>query len=462
MQNTDEKKRKEIESFKLAMQKVCVESNLTRRDFLGDTYTTMLAITTGEGTKDIEVDVTHVRLPFERYREKAVADFYNLSSEEISALYRSISAMIPNNINLCHTLHANEIGSIMSYYKAKVLKSDDGNARDIYYITKHMPTMRDTYFDKETTVGKILTFGIRALKMVKDVHAIDGTTIRAIDPTQIYVDEDGKLIFACFQYAYCPSAKRDLIPFTNAAPLHIHESVLSGEAGTLGTDMYTVASMLSALLNGDGFDYQAELPDGPKYAPDELKEILAVGLTGADENFSVFRKKLSEFTNASKKSGFIDTVIPVPKAPSCLDTYKVEGSAASGHDQARSGEEARKEASDKRATNAASEPNAAVQDRSGAYREAGPEYSDSGEHEGQNAREFANDDTTGAAETLYAQGEQRLCRIASDNDDIEIDLQFPYHKKKYFFRQVGLMIALFATVAAILCWAVATNRIPLW
>ena len=295
---------------------LCTRDKLTRCDYFSDTYSVVLNVS---GEKKLS-DITHISLPFKPNREKAVMEYFDIDREGMQELYKTLAACISNNARTTtYLIRERNTQSIVSYYRVETINKVV-HGSDIYIVTEHLRPLIQTYFNGETTVKQIVNFGARLAKMVADIHQSEeeSVTLRVPDAEQIFVADDGKYVFGCFQYAFnAISSKEPIVPAVTA-PLHINPHVSRGEAGDEGTDMYSIASMLWSLLNGDGFDKTTPTGVPPKYAPDAIVPILEMGFQADPEMFMEFKKRLLKLDKELSKpenNGAMKVPVPIADRP---------------------------------------------------------------------------------------------------------------------------------------------------
>lgn len=301
---------------------VCIPQNLSRRDYFSDTYTTVMTV---NGEKR-QMDVTHICMPFKADREKTVMDYYEISKQGMHELYTTLARCISNQANTTSYLNSKGVPSVMRILRNEVVNKNP-HETDIYLVTEHLRPLKEVYFNGETTMLDIFNFGCRTAKLIRDIHAQShnaNVTIRAIDPDQIFVDNDGRFVFGCFQYAYTAGSNKKPIPIAETAPFHVDGKVVTGSVGDLGTDMANLASILWGLLNGDGFEMPIQ-PGSPQYATPQMEKVLTLGMTGDPELFPQFKKELDRIFNEIKKDGISDIKIPVHQSKPCFEVINQNG-----------------------------------------------------------------------------------------------------------------------------------------
>lgn len=309
---------------KTSFATACVPGNLSRYNYFSDTYT---AIMTVNGHKR-PMDITHISLPFAPSREKAVMNYFGFDKEQMQELYQSLARSITNQVNTSSYLNSKGVPSILRIVKSEIVqKATKGT--DIYLVTEHYRTLDHVYFgDGRTTLKEIFNFGARMAKIIKDINQAgeQGVIVRVLDYEQIFVAADGKYVFGSLQYAYNRKNGGTPVPIAKTAPMHIDSTVATGSQGNLGTDMYSLASILWSLLNGDGFERVTATGVSPKHATPEMVRAIELGFTADAEMFPQFRKALNDVNRALAKdqSGLGDQAIPVPYPDKCITKEIVE------------------------------------------------------------------------------------------------------------------------------------------
>lgn len=302
---------------------LCNSSNLAYRNYLGDVHTVVMNVVNKDTAVEEKkiMNITHISMPFGSQREKLVRAYFDLEDGEMQELYGHLGKCVSNQVSTSAFLTKRGVDSVCRYLQHQIVNKTIGKGLDLYLVTEYLRPVQQVYFNGQTTLRDIFNFGTRTAKLIKDVHTASEfpVTLRVIDHEQIFVDDKGKFVFGTFQYAYSPEMKRGIIPLAVTAPLHVEGRVSTGSAGDIGTDMYSLASILWSLLNGDGFDRPTPTGTPPQYATPEMVEILELGLTGDPEMFSVFKKGLYAIMKALNKDRDLgSTVIPVYMAEPCV------------------------------------------------------------------------------------------------------------------------------------------------
>lgn len=287
----------------------CTKENLSRSTYYSDVFTKSMRV---DGVNK-PMDVTHISIPFEPSRERAVMEAFGISSkEEMEAIYAELARGISNNVNTSSYLASKGVNSVVRYVKTEIKPKRSRKGVDIYLVTEHLRTLRGSCFNQTATVSNILLLGARLSKLIRDINQVDQSVLRVIDPDQIYVNDEGYFVFGCFSYSYIENLGKSPIKTGPTAPLHTDARVARGEKGDIGTDMSTLCSFLWALLNGSGFDQPTPTGTPPQYATAEIAQLLEFGMKGDPESFSSFRKQLNALCKQVKQSEYGAQQVPVP------------------------------------------------------------------------------------------------------------------------------------------------------
>ena len=491
---------------KKTFEQLCIPERLERTDYMSDSYAAVLTI------NDIKTlsQITHIKLPFDKEREKAVMEYYDISKDSMKSLYGSIGVFLTNQVRICSYLRNKGVSSILTYVKRATFETQ-GKGNEVYLVTEHLRPVCDVYFNGTTSLTNIFNFGVRTAKLIKDVHQMgeNPVTIRVIDPEQIFVADDGKFVFGCFQYAHMAGSKNPPIPITETSPLHIDGKVTTGSIGDIGTDMYSLASILWSLLNGDGFDKPTPTGTPPKYATPEMVSVLELGLAGDPEMFPQFRKRLGEIFRAVKAEDN-PLEIPVPAAPRCINTptytfdigtvAEVEVPVAEDHtspveatllpimptptEEPRATEElegsaesvvpVQPEAAEDKTPEIIEVAEPVVEVIEPIEPEQEPEedvaasvpaaepvtapitYSEESEED------FGTFKASVLDTAEFVENTDSAAEIEADSIDSGMDFEFVYHKPVFFFRQLFVAAIILAVFAAILYMSVKMHLISLW
>lgn len=496
------------------LKNLCTPKRLSRTNFFSDTYTAPVLL---DGEKRI-MDITRIAIPFSAEREKAVMEYYGIAKKDVGDFYTKFAQAITNEVSVLNKLHQSKVDSLVNYLSCKVI--GHSTYKELYLVSEHLRPIKQVYFKDTTTYAQILDFGLRLCKIVNDINKLrPGTVLRALDADMIYVNDEGHIILGGLMYAYDPESKVSHVPFLNTAPLHIEGQVLTGSHGDIGTDMYTIASMLWSLFNGDGFDIQTPRHIKPKYALEGLKEILEIGLEADPDKFGLFRSKLSQYRKAiSKERADPEThewyepiYIPVPAAEKCIpepdvifDYETVEAAETVASEKATlvtevvettattTTEEALVPAPEptKAAAEFTEEPSAAAEGSVRHVAQPSAEEPAVAAKPAEPKAAAAPEPMVAAAEVykteyVYTLTEQDIVTDSVSETETSVirpskklenepaayefnrmtsfdDLQFEYHKPKFVLSEIALIVALAAIAAMILYISLETHMISFW
>lgn len=460
---------------KKSLAAVCIPENLSRRNYFSDTYTTVMSV---NGEKR-QMDVTHIRLPFTSSREKVVMSHFGMGKDEMHDLYGTLARCISNTVNVTSFLNSRGVPSVMRIYRSEIKKNS--GSTDIYLITEHLRPMTEVYFKEETTVANILNFGVRTANLIRDVHAQSNevnVTIRCIDPEQIFVDNNGRFVFGCFQYAYITGSAKPPILLAPTAPFHVPVSISSqGKEGDLGTDMTNLATILWALFNGDGFDQPTTTGNAPKYGNSKIEQILKLGMEGDPEMFQQFKSGLSELYKGCRRDNTGNTEVPIFHDKPCLppldteDQFGIESEVnVPDHEQPETSEpeiaQAPAAAEQTLAAEAEQVQESPDNQPVNEQEQAAPAAEDK-EQEYQNEKPVPDEEPLTSTVSIldtsaYVAATEPACEMEPQSYEEGMEFVILYHKPKFFLRQLLVLLATLIVIGGILYLSIRTHMITLW
>lgn len=253
---------------------------------------------------DKPMDIRYYQLPLSQEKqtellEKAPRMARLLNNEEF---YRSVVRNVQRDYNISDMLKRNNIRSTVRFI---------GSAHDmnrLYLTTEPMTPLSEVGFfypfekvdpkDPEglpvrhpITIGSVIDMGRRILAICIDLNNI-GVTHRNINPHCIYFDQDNRLVLGGFDYASL--ADEEQAPeVPNIHTCHVAPDVKEGGAGSLASDMYSIASIMACFLGGKDIckDMKGAIPE---LISEDLKETLRLGLSMDDDNVLPFREALNK------------------------------------------------------------------------------------------------------------------------------------------------------------------------
>lgn len=295
-----------------AFQAVCTPGNKVRETYYGDTYRAKISIK--NVCQDKLCDILHISIPFSPEKEVLFMQRFDVAREELPAFYRAFAKAVLNHTTLIKEL--NDIDkptvqkAMLSYLTIQSIPKLDRDGKqygsDLYLITEPMESFvgSDAFSYNGATLKNIVSFGIRMLQTIKTLNDF-GYTLGAIDLDSCYLstDEKGqKLLKTGYMfYGAGPNSKpavytQDVAPFIN------YEELASGMTEqSADTDIYMLCGLLWTMLDGRHFTGGIRLDSIPKYAPEELVQVLqngirdkAAGMKALNTGLRSFLKKLND------------------------------------------------------------------------------------------------------------------------------------------------------------------------
>lgn len=295
-----------------ALEAVCTPGNKVRETYYGDTYRAKISIKSV--CQDKLCDILHISIPFSPEKEVLFMQRFDVSREELPTFYRAFAKAVLNHTTLIKEL--NDIDkptvqkAMLSYLTIQSIPKLDRDGKqygsDLYLITEPMESFigSDSFSYNGATLKNIVSFGIRMLQTIKTLNDF-GYTLGAIDLDSCYLstaEKGQKLLKTGYMfYGAGPNSKpavytQDVAPFIN------YEELASGMAEqSTDTDIYMLCGLLWAMLDGRHYTSGIRLDSIPKYAPEELVQVLqngirdkAAGMKALNTGLRSFLKKLND------------------------------------------------------------------------------------------------------------------------------------------------------------------------
>lgn len=315
---------------------LCTPDTHIRSNYYSDTYRASFAI---RGVNK-QWDITHIELPFPKEKERLLMARFGIAQEDVNKFYAMLGRCIKNDISIVKHIASleetpetvDEAGkkkpdpvaqvksSVVNYEFVEAKRKDGQRGSDVYFATEPMePFVGSEFFSGQgITLRNYLSFGARFAQILKSL-SVYGVHVGALDMDTVFLrKEEGKtlILLGCFLYG---GQDTDQTPVAKPVtmPLFADESVRSGAAPTLVSDMHALTAMLWSIADGQHYNTPPNYENAPRYAPDELTELLVMGRDSNDEDtLRIMVKGFYALMKKIKREEIEDTVIHLAPPPS--------------------------------------------------------------------------------------------------------------------------------------------------
>lgn len=327
-----------------ALQVFCTPHNLVRSNYFSDTYRATFALDGIEKAWDI----THISLPMEAEKERALQARFEISDADLFSFYKRFAKCVQNDLavvryvgNLPETDETGEDGkpridpakavknSVALYKYRKIIPKPDKRGSDVYLVTEPLEPFVGSEFcnGHAITMNNLLSFAARAAQLING-FSVFGFHLGAIDLDTVFLQTlngkkfftFGSFLYAGFEPNAAPDNRKDQpwpdIVGLQTVPANADQRVVNGEAPTLVTDMHALVALLWAILSGRHYRDAPDYSEAPKYAPDELVEILVAARDSDDPAMlKTTTKRFHTLMRRIKRQELPDTVIQMEAPP---------------------------------------------------------------------------------------------------------------------------------------------------
>lgn len=265
--------------------------------------------------KAVKKTVFRYSIPYEDDRDAILQTSYSLTSEDRLKYYQSLVQGIQRNKAITGLLKANQVPSILGCELIEQEKDQKTGRNCIYLLTEEVRPIEQVFFVSEINLLTLLDIFIRLQIIIRDIaKAPHCVTHHGISLDEVYFNADGKILLGGFYYATSPKVP-GTIPFLPDYPKHLSTDLTPGANDHAGRDMQQLTKMLYNILSGLPWDTQWDtLPRvAPAFAPNELADILMVGLNCTEADCNYFRRRLLNFRKDISKTELSTMMVPICK-----------------------------------------------------------------------------------------------------------------------------------------------------
>ena len=289
------------------LAELCTAENYIRSNWYSDTYRAEVEINGKYSVRDIQ----HISIPFNTAREKAYMSRFGLDREGMDRFYHGFGVNLKHGWKVEEKLKSASDMKIdlssLYHDRATVIGKEDGRGSDIFIVyEKSEPFVGSSFIQPEgATLYNIITTAIRLMQTARSYSAC-GVHQNCFDLDSIYVtpSQDGKSFVR--NAFFCAAAGEGGLPEpTPNIQRYSCPGIAGGEReADFSTDMYSVLSMIWAMLSGKHYGTVPDLDA----KPDSISAGLADAMLDAMKKGESEYRKLNELLRkelGSKKDRYI-------------------------------------------------------------------------------------------------------------------------------------------------------------
>lgn len=181
----------------MTLKAICEESNFLWKNHYATAYQYRIDSETVHA-------VLRYQIPFPADEEKIFMERYGIAPGKRKEFYQNLLACIQQQIKASALLAQHEVASCIRFYRAEQDRDHKGTAY-IYLETDNIRPIRESIFQDSTDSLEAVNIAARLALILRDIQKEPyNITIRAVDPNEIYVNDDNKLVLGGFYYASSP------------------------------------------------------------------------------------------------------------------------------------------------------------------------------------------------------------------------------------------------------------------
>lgn len=254
---------------------VCTIQNLFCSNYYSNTYRAQLQF---NGSVRL-FQITHISIPFAPLKERELMARFGLERDQLDTYYTQFGKCVQNAIGILNHLADKQIPGTVQLVSYDIVKKE-GRGSDIYLVTEPMEPYSmavNLYAGGTVKLTDLLALATRMVQTIKSLGE-EGIRIGVLDADDIYVVQDEKPLIVLGGFLYASDASKPWNGLPIAHPAHAHIEVVNGERPSLATDVYSVLSLLSTLLQGNHYTTQPTHNGSLKYTKPELEECICAGM----------------------------------------------------------------------------------------------------------------------------------------------------------------------------------------
>lgn len=263
-------------------------------------------------------------IPFPKAFETEFCYRNNICPSDKTSFYQRLAYAVQNHFNVSQSLHQNAVQSILTISTTQTLKED--GITKIYLASE--PVVPIT---QELLCGKIyaltaINIILRLATVIRDLSKMEKPIFyRGFDINEVFLNEENKILLGGFFYSGTDDS---------STPAYLHDCpdcVLRAFNPALNGTSQDIR-----ILSGITWGIFAGMPPGtmpppgpliyPRYAPEDLAQVIAYGWSGTADIFT-FRRRLLEVRKKLAKGEIPNNEIPL------MTKYKSRFTATETHQE---------------------------------------------------------------------------------------------------------------------------------
>lgn len=284
----------------MKLQDLKIEKNAWRHKF-GNTYSGR----TESG--ELKCTVFEYCIPLPTHREKELELRYGV--QNLSQYYLNLAVAVQHQYTIANDLEAANVQSVLRYLDYQTSKN--GELTKILLATAPVVPLLGSTITDNLTVRTAIEVTMRLATILRDFRNLDAPVIhRGLNPDEIYVTQDSKILLGGFLYSATPKQKQipDYLP---QKPANLTPVLKAGGVGTQGDDLYSLTAFLWSLLTNSPVGMELPHPVTiPANTPLAIQELIAYGLSGNAE-IMAYRKRLTEIRKMLVQGSLQDAPLTV-------------------------------------------------------------------------------------------------------------------------------------------------------
>lgn len=300
------------------LKTLCRPETKVRETYYGETYRGRVAIAGESAVRDI----TCIRIPFDRERERKLQERYGIPGGELPDFYNAFDAALNRAVLQARSACRDTDDKIRAWFSEPLYfnknVADDGSI-EYYIVEPEQTAFRSTRActGNRIMLSDLLRLGRTLAEAVHDL-APAGLTVGAFDLDTILasgIDEPDNIRLGLPLYGAIQG--EPAAPVMKSTPETLHPSVRSGGSQTGLTDIYAICVMLWSVLSGKHWTCRCDTSYAPRYAPEPLILTLRAGLYAeGDDPVTSLHDGLQRIEGMLRNGELQDAAIPLAKAPS--------------------------------------------------------------------------------------------------------------------------------------------------
>lgn len=293
----------------MSLADFCVPENLAWHEEAGVAYHYLKKTLSGE----VEKTIFQYQIPFPPEMEAIYLAKYGLQSSDRLNFYQNLVRCIQREVDITSYLNKQNIGSILSFSEVEQIRDNNGIIHIYLETEKVYPILRQQFGANEISALTFIDILYRLAIIFRDINKAE-VVHRGLDLRKVYISTDNKIMLGGFFYSACPG----VIPFTEYlphTPPYLPKNLRQGSTGSQSSDIQSLSVLAWNLFSGGAYDlgFDPSYLVRPEYAPQEIIDILCLGIRCKDEECNSFRRQLLNARKMLNKTNYSQQMLPLPK-----------------------------------------------------------------------------------------------------------------------------------------------------